>query len=118
MNISSLASLFKSLSEPVRLRIISLLLEHKELCVCEIVDTLKLSQSVVSRHLAYLRNNQLVITERKGAWMYYKINQNTPIDTNILFQFLAQCSEKNNEMQSDKTNLKHNRTSKNQCIND
>jgi len=115
MDISSLANLFKSLSEPVRLRIISLLLERNELCVCEIVDTLKLSQSVVSRHLAYLRNNQLVTTERKGAWMYYKINPSTPINTNTLFQFLAQCSEINKEMQLDQINLKQSLSNKNQC---
>jgi len=49
MNTESLAALFKTLSEPVRLRIVYLLLESGELCVCDLVDTLGLSQSVVSR---------------------------------------------------------------------
>lgn len=117
MDTLSLASLFKTLSEPVRLRIISLLLEQGELCVCELVDTLKLSQSVISRHLAYLRNNQLVTAQRKGTWMYYKINKNTAIDSNILFQLLTQNFKSNKEMQTDQINLKHNRLNKNQCEN-
>ena len=115
MDISLLANLFKSLSEPVRLRIISLLLEHGELCVCELVNTLELSQSVVSRHLAYLRNNQLVTAKREGAWMYYKINQETSMDNNTLFEFLNQCSKTNHVMQHDHINLQQNRLNDNQC---
>lgn len=110
-----LASLFKSLSEPVRLRIMSLLLEQGELCVCELVDTLNLSQSVVSRHLAYLRNNQLVTAKREGAWMYYKINENTGVDMSALFQFLTQCAQSNQEMQSDRASLNQNKINLSQC---
>ena len=61
------AALFKALSEPVRLRIIYMMLQRGELCVCDIVDSLELSQSVVSRHLAYLRNGGLVSTRRDGT---------------------------------------------------
>jgi len=70
MNTESLAALFKTLSEPVRLRITYLLLKEGELCVCDLVETLALSQSVVSRHLAYLRNNGLVSTRREGLLQY------------------------------------------------
>ena len=73
MEINDYASLFKSLSEPVRLRILYLLLQKGELCVCDIVDALELSQSVVSRHLAYLRNGGLLNTRREGVWVYYEI---------------------------------------------
>jgi len=67
MDTQSLAALFKTLPEAVRLRIIYLLLEKGELCVCDLVNTLELSQSVVSRHLAYLRNNDLASTPREGV---------------------------------------------------
>ncbi|MCW8928952.1 MAG: metalloregulator ArsR/SmtB family transcription factor [Gammaproteobacteria bacterium] len=113
MDTISLANLFKSLSEPVRLRIIWLLLEKGELCVCELVDALELSQSVVSRHLAYLRNNQLVSAKREGAWMYYKINPQTPIDMTALFQFMSQCSKSNPELAIDQERL--NKNIVNQC---
>lgn len=73
MNIADYASLFKALCEPVRLRIVCLILERGELCVCDIVDALDLSQSVVSRHLAYLRNADLLAARRDGVWVYYQL---------------------------------------------
>ena len=103
MNTESLAALFKTLSEPVRLRIVYLLLESGELCVCDLVDTLKLSQSVVSRHLAYLRNNKLVSTRRDGVWVYYSIVSGC---CEPLFEHIRQCGAVNNEMQTDIIQLK------------
>lgn len=98
MNTESLAALFKTLSEPVRLRIIYLLLKQGELCVCDLVETLGLSQSVVSRHLAYLRNNGLVVNRREGVWIHYRIVDDccTP-----LFEHIRQSGETNEEMQAD-----------------
>ncbi len=87
MDIPDYAILFKALSEPVRLRIVHLLLDKSELCVCDIVDTLGLSQSVVSRHLAYLRNAGLLDTRREGVWVYYQITQLTPFVDKVLRAF-------------------------------
>ena len=98
MDTESLAALFKTLSEPVRLRIVYLLLEKGELCVCDLVETMELSQSVVSRHLAYLRNNRLVSKRREGVWIYYRI---TECCCEPLFEYIRQSSEKNAEMQAD-----------------
>jgi len=103
MNTESLAVLFKTLSEPVRLRIVYLLLESGELCVCDLVDTLGLSQSVVSRHLAYLRNNSLVSTRREGVWVHYRIVQDC---CDPLFEHIRQCGVVNQEMQADLVRLK------------
>ena len=87
MNTDEYASLFKCLSEPVRLRILFLLLDKGELCVCDIVDTLGLSQSVVSRHLAYLRNNDLLSTRREGVWIYYQVIKVSPFIDKFLALF-------------------------------
>ncbi len=103
MNTDLLAALFKTLSEPVRLRIIYLLLEEGELCVCDLVETLGLSQSVVSRHLAYLRNNGLVLTRREGVWIYYHIVETC---CQPLFQYIRQCGKDNEEMQNDLIQLR------------
>jgi len=103
MNTESLAAMFKTLSEPVRLRITYLLLEQGELCVCDLVETLELSQSVVSRHLAYLRNNGLVSTRREGVWVYYCIVDGC---CGPLFEHIRQCGEDNEEMQADLVRLK------------
>ena len=74
----SVAQLFKALSEPVRLRIISLLL-HGERCVCDIMAVLKMPQSTVSRHLAYLKNAGWVEGERRGVWMYYRMAESSSV---------------------------------------
>ena len=71
MKLDELSQLFKCLSDPVRLRVLNLLFHQDDLCVCDIVSTLDLPQSVVSRHLAYLRRHQLVVSERRGNWQYY-----------------------------------------------
>lgn len=76
------AQIFKALSDETRLRIMSLLVEGRELCVCDIMAVLDLPQSTVSRHLSYLRNAGLVRDRRQGVWMYYQVdadgNENAP----------------------------------------
>ena len=84
MEIKSVADLFKALSEPVRLRLLYLLSSHAELCVCDLVDALALPQSVVSRHLAYLRHHGLLSTRRQGVWIFYKINAASPFARQVL----------------------------------
>lgn len=65
--------LFKSLSDETRLRILCLLLENGELCVCDLMHVLEQPQSTVSRHLAYLKNCGWLNDRRNGVWMYYSI---------------------------------------------
>jgi ArsR family transcriptional regulator len=57
------ASIFKALSDETRLRTVTLL-THSELCVCDIMEILRLPQSTVSRHLATLRQAGLVEDRR------------------------------------------------------
>lgn len=66
-------NLFKALADETRLRILSLLLTHGELCVCDLIAALQLPQSTVSRHLAYLRKSGWVNDRRCGVWMYYSL---------------------------------------------
>jgi len=88
MNTENLAGIFKALSEPIRLRILYLLLEKGELCVCDLMSTLELSQSVTSRHLAYLRNHDIVQSKRAGVWMYYQLTERTQSDLQALSDFI------------------------------
>lgn len=69
----SLADTFKALSDETRLRMISLLLEGEELCVCDFVVALGLTQSKASRHLRYLYHTGLVEDRRSGVWMHYRL---------------------------------------------
>jgi ArsR family transcriptional regulator len=65
--------IFKALGERNRLHIITLL-SQKELCVCELVDLLGISQSNVSQHLAKLKSVNLVRERRGKQWIFYSIN--------------------------------------------
>lgn len=69
------AQIFKALSDPIRLRIVLLLQSEGELCVCDLMAILKLPQSTVSRHLAYLRRSCWVDIRRQGVWMYYQLSR-------------------------------------------
>jgi len=69
----NLTEFFKALSNDTRLRIIALLFQ-KEMCVCEICDVIEESQPKVSRHLAKLRNTNLVRDERESQWVFYHLN--------------------------------------------
>ncbi|MFZ3115351.1 MAG: metalloregulator ArsR/SmtB family transcription factor [Syntrophales bacterium] len=68
-----LADIFKSLEDETRLRIIALLLEREELCVCHFMAVLQLPQSTVSRHLAHLKNAGWLSDRRAGVWRHYSL---------------------------------------------
>lgn len=66
------AEILKALSDPTRLRIMSLL-RHGELCVCDLMEALQLPQSTISRHLAILKHAGWVSAQRSGKWMHYRL---------------------------------------------
>jgi len=103
MNIESISQTFKALSDPIRLRIVYLLLEKESLCVCEVVETLDLSQSTVSRHLAYLKNSGLVKSWREGIWMHYALQKE--VLKIIKLSKLKVALEETEEISSDKQKL-------------
>lgn len=70
--------LFKSLSDETRLRLVLLLREKGELCVCELTSLLKETQPKISRHLALLRENGLLLDRREGKWIFYRLSPHVP----------------------------------------
>ncbi|WP_262492655.1 ArsR/SmtB family transcription factor [Marinobacter sp. AL4B] len=72
-------SLFRALSDELRLITLLLIRREKELCVCELTEAFGAAQPKVSRHLAILRDSGLVATERRGQWVYYSINPDLPL---------------------------------------
>ena len=67
------------LSYPTRLRILMLLLQEEELCVCHLTNILQMVQPKVSRHLAVLRENKLLLDRRDGLWVHYRLHPSLPI---------------------------------------
>ena len=70
--LSELDAVLKALADPTRVRLLTLLLAG-EVCVCHLYESLKLPQSMTSRHLAYLRRAGLVSTSKRGLWVYYTL---------------------------------------------
>jgi len=70
-----LASGFKALADPARLRLISLIAAHQgaEACVCELTGPIGLSQPTVSHHLKILVDAGILTREQRGKWAYYRL---------------------------------------------
>lgn len=68
----SMSAAFKAVGHPVRLKILELLsLQSSPMCVCHIESNFALSQPTISHHLRLLRRAGLVVSERRGTWIYY-----------------------------------------------
>lgn len=68
-----LVELAKIFSDINRLKIVALCLRDKKLCVCEICDTLELSQPLVSRHLKQMREAGVLTSVQQGKWVIYSV---------------------------------------------
>ena len=86
--------LFLLLSDETRLRCLTLLSVEEELCVCELSHTLESIQPKISRHLSLLRRSKLVLHERRGKWVYYRLNTNlTAKNVSILSGILDELKD-------------------------
>jgi|WetSurMetagenome_2_1015567.scaffolds.fasta_scaffold07349_5 ArsR family transcriptional regulator, arsenate/arsenite/antimonite-responsive transcriptional repressor len=75
------ARFFKVLSDEARLQMLWLLFNNRELCVCDFMEVLQITQSKASRHLAALRNAGLAADRREGLWSYYSLR---PVDNEFV----------------------------------
>jgi len=64
------------LSDQTRLRALALVAAQGELCVCELVASLDLSQPMISRHLAALRDSGLITSRRDAQWVFHGLSNN------------------------------------------
>lgn len=67
------AALFHALADPIRVEVVSLLLDG-ERCVCELMDDLDMAQSRLSWHLKTLSDANIIVGRREGRWNYYSLN--------------------------------------------
>jgi ArsR family transcriptional regulator, arsenate/arsenite/antimonite-responsive transcriptional repressor len=92
--------LFRAFSDPTRLRILHLL-QHRELCVGDMVTILRVPQAKASRHLTYLRRAGLVRTRRDGLWIHYSLAAATGRLHRRLLACLAACFQEMPELSRD-----------------
>jgi ArsR family transcriptional regulator len=101
-----LATIIKALSDDTRLRVMKLL-EERELCVCELMQVLDMSQPRISRHLSVLRNAGLVDDRREGKWVYYSLRAASDSDeVKSLLRAMASLANDNPTVKRDKKALK------------
>src|SRR5689334_7126240 len=94
--------MFRAFSDPIRLRILSLI-QPGELCVCDLVEILKLPQPTISRHLSYLRRAGLVKMRQERSWNYYELAPARSGFHAKLLECLDSCFRDVPEMASDAT---------------
>ena len=81
---ADLIYIFKALADENRIRILNLL-RNGELCVCDIETVLRIKQSNASRHLNRLKIAEIIVSEKKSQWVYYRLKD----ETFVKFPFLS-----------------------------
>jgi ArsR family transcriptional regulator len=84
--IQAKARLLKAIANPVRLCIMEQLVQNGEMNVSEMVNCMGVSQSLISQHLAKLRDQGFVNAERRGTLVFYSCKNNALSE---LIQFLT-----------------------------
>jgi ArsR family transcriptional regulator len=100
----NIENLFKALADGTRLRLIGLL-GDSEVCVCFLVEILKISQPKISRHLAYLRRAQIVTSRREGKWMHYRLTEPPDQHAARIFREVRASLTEHPEFQKDREKL-------------
>lgn len=88
-----LVNVFKAFSDETRLRILKLL-EHGELCVCDLVAALEMVQPKVSFHLAILKEAGLVRDRKDGKWTHYKLSEEDMFRRLLLYSVMERMPER------------------------
>ena len=71
--LNNLTEIGQALSDGSRVRAL-MSLRKQELCVCQLIDLLDLAPSTVSKHMAVLKQAELVETRKEGRWVYYRLS--------------------------------------------
>jgi ArsR family transcriptional regulator len=98
--------LFKQLSDTTRLRCLALMISEGELCVCELTHALGLSQPKISRHLAQLREFDVVQSRRAGHWVHYRVHDDPPKWAALIIQGIREGTGRSEPYRTDLQVLK------------
>jgi len=102
---SNTARLMKLFSDDTRLRIL-MLIARKELCVCQIMGVLGISQPLVSRNLAMLSRADLIRERKDGKLVYYAINEEMPRSHKRTIELLQEMTEGDRTFSGDMNSLR------------
>lgn len=68
------STIFKALSDEIRLKIVDLLNNEGELCACKLLENFDITQPTLSYHMKILCDANIIFSTKKGPWMYYQVN--------------------------------------------
>lgn len=88
-SVVSLSYLLKLVAEESRLKLLCIL-RQGEHCVCELMDHVDMSQSLISHHLRDLKDANVVVDQKRGLRVYYSLTDKGKKVTNLLFQMLKE----------------------------
>ncbi|NJD34401.1 MAG: metalloregulator ArsR/SmtB family transcription factor [Betaproteobacteria bacterium] len=80
--------MFDAIADVTRRRILALLVDQGELCVCELTAALDVIQPKISRHLCVLKDAGVVLPRRDGTWMFYRLSASLPAWATALLKAL------------------------------
>jgi ArsR family transcriptional regulator len=107
-----LLNVFKALSDETRLKMLKIM-GKGEICVCDLVSVLNVSQPKISFHLNVLREAGLIKDRRQGKWIHYSINDSDMFKRFLMLSVLERISDE--EMNKDFIRLKKVLAVKNKC---
>jgi ArsR family transcriptional regulator len=81
-----MAQIFGALSDPIRLRMLSLIASSSEVCSCSLEEPLGKSQPTVSHHTRILCEAGLIVGEKRGRWMWWSV---VPERLNVVSRILS-----------------------------
>ena len=99
--LKDLTKVLKALSDDSRIRIIFLLKEKKDLCVCELRELIGLSQPTISSHLKILENAGLITYRKDGRWVDYRLNADLDEDISKLLDHISLILGSTKEIKED-----------------
>lgn len=100
-----IVEILKALGDETRVRILNLL-RKETLCVCDIEEILKISQSNASRHLAKLKIAKIITGEKKAQWVYYRVDEKIFGSYSFVNELLGKDLDRNSQCKKDLMRLK------------
>ena len=106
ISLIEIQKLLKALSDPTRLRILKLLWDNETLCVCEVMQSLNVSETRASRNLGILKDSGFLKAERVGQWVHYSLNDLMAPFVQELGRLLSVSVSEDPEVKADGDRLK------------
>lgn len=104
--IKHITKIIKALSDENRIRIICLLKNKKDICVCEITEIIGLAQPTISSHLKLLENAGLIESYKSGLWVNYNISSNLDSFSEHCIETLCKNLKNDKQIKSDLEKIK------------